>query len=698
MTKSTSPSLLCGVDIGGTFTDVVLLDLAANVILTEKLLTTPHDPSEAVTHCLRNIAARLSKARRSSVRFVHATTLVTNALIERTGARTALITTKGFGDILDFRRENRYDIFDMEIEFPQALVPPDLRWQLDERLDADGVELSPVDPVDAANIARDISLAGVESIAVVLLHSYLNPDHELQVGRILADRLPGIPVSLSSEIAPQIGEYERTSTTAVNAYVLPLIAAYLHRLSKGVRTVWPGTRMSMMLSNGGIASFDTAEKNPVRLLESGPAAGVLAARFYSERLKECNVLAFDMGGTTAKLCIIQNGQPTMTEMFEAARISRFQRGSGIPVLIPSIDLIEIGAGGGSIATLDSLGLLQVGPRSAGAVPGPACYGFGGADATVTDADLLLGYLDPEYFLGGTMTLDTDAARQAMSHNVAEPLDLPLLRAAWGIHDLVNENMAGAARLHLAAAGLDARSFTLLTTGGAGPVHAVHLAASLGIRHVICPPAPGLASAYGLLVAAPRVDITRSFTSLLSSLDAGELRKLIQELRGRALAMLEDAGGSDSTLECSLYMTYVGQASHIEIKLPSTSDGQLVSMLRKAFDTRYSELFGVPVAGGTHQIVGVRVAVSGQATSLEMPTSVTAGNRHAFRRRLVAVGGDGQPQAVDVYHRSSLMPGPKHFGPAVIQDENSSMLIESGWDYWLDNEGVLHGFHSGGSAA
>lgn len=684
-------SLFCGVDVGGTFTDVVVLDSAARCVVTGKVLTTPADPSEGVLRGIREVVERLPECSYESVCFVHATTIVTNALIERRGVRTALVTTRGFQDVLDLRRENRYDIFDLDIEFPEPIVPSGLRWEVSERVGADGSEILAIDPIEIGNVAESMKQAEVKSVALVLLHAYADPRHERDIAALLGDHLPQVPISMSSAVAPRIGEYERTTTTAINAYVRPLVDSYLRRVASGVRRIWAKPHMTMMLSNGGTASLATARQNPVRLLESGPAAGALAGQFYSDRLNEGNVLAFDMGGTTAKLCIIQEGKLSITEEFEAARSSRFQRGSGIPVSIPSIDLVEIGAGGGSIASVDDLGLLQVGPRSAGADPGPACYSLGGQHATVTDADLVLGYLDADYFLAGTMELDTSLAAAALQRDLAVPLNLSLQRAAWGVHDLVNEHMASAARLHSAAAGLDPRACTLIATGGAGPVHAVHLAASLGINHVVCPPAPGVASAFGLLVAPPRVDLTRTLTSLVNQLDTSAFSKTIDTLTRSASAMLRQGGSQTASVHCAVQMAYVGQAHHIDVALaPSEIDPRaLRPLLHDAFETAYRELFGATVADGVPQIVGVRITALGQAMNSSLPRISEPAQSLTFKPRLVCTDDGRDWVSVDVYHRSGLTPELRQLGPAIIQDEDSSMLIEVGWKYWVDEDGVVH---------
>ena len=446
-----------GVDIGGTFTDLVVVDERGGVMLVGKTLTTPRDPSVGVLTGLTRMLAEQGLSARDIEVAVHATTLITNAIIERKGAKTALITTEGFKDVLEIGRELRYDLYDLFLEMPKPLVPRQLRREVRERVRKDGRVSIPLDRAQVETVVQELIDQGVESIAVCFLHSYINDEHELAVERQIGEKHPGMFVSVSSRVAREIREYERTSTTVANAYVQPLADKYLDRLAGKMEGIGFGGSLYMMLSNGGIASLRSARELPIRLVESGPAAGALVGGFYGGLVGERNVLAFDMGGTTAKACMVEDGQPMTTYSFEAARVHRFRRGSGLPLKVPAIELMEIGAGGGSIAHLDRMGLLKVGPESAGAEPGPACYGRGGVDPTVTDADLLLGYLNPDYFLGGEMRLDLEAARRAVREKVAGPLNVGEVEAAWGIHEIVNENMAGAARVHIAEKGRDPRS-------------------------------------------------------------------------------------------------------------------------------------------------------------------------------------------------------------------------------------------------
>ena len=684
-------SHVCGVDVGGTFTDFVLIDLDRNVVLTEKLLTTIDDPAEGILAGLAKLQERL--ASRSPLRLVHATTLITNALIERKGAKVGLLATEGFRDVLDMRRENRFDIFDLKICFPEPIVPGELRWEVSERMAPGSEEVRPLDREALRSIAAEMRASGVESVAITFLHAYEDATHERQAADALREFGEFEYISLSGEVAPLIREYERTSTVAVNAYTMPLVDRYLKSLQQDLVRLSPGLSLSLMVSNGGVCSPQTARRFPVRLLESGPVAGALVAGYFGKLAGASDLLAFDMGGTTAKLCVVRDGVPNMVAQFEADRTSRFQSGSGIPILAPSVDLVEIGAGGGSIASVDRFGLLQVGPRSTGARPGPACYGNGGREPTVTDADLLLGYINPAYFLGGRLPLDAEAARQAVQGNVAETLNVQTLQAAWGIHDVVDENMARAAWLHMAEKGLDPRRFTLVATGGAGPVHACHLAAKLGITHVICPPAAGVASAIGLVVAPPRVDVARSFLKPLERVDFAELNAVLSALEQQTTATLFEAGLDRSELQHMRMaeMLYAGQTHHIEVTLPQ---GELGSahrdLIAEAFAGEYRQVFGSNLVDNAVEIVALRVAA--WATASALPRDLFA-EGHAIEAeaasRDVYFAATGRTRSVAVWRRGGLRVGRIYAAPAIVEAPESSVVIEPGWNFVLDAFGILH---------
>ena len=694
-TRLTEPfRFLCGVDVGGTFTDLVLVDMAHGQVLTEKIATTAEDPSNAIVAGLAALRGRLELDHSDhAVRLVHATTLVTNALIERRGARIGLLTTRGFRDVLDFQRENRFDIFDLAIRFPKPLAPLEMRWEIGERIGADGEEVEPLDEESVRRAADEMREHGVQSVAIAFLHAYCNPAHEQSAARTLASAFDCKYISLSAEVAPLIREYERFSTTTVNAYVMPLVDEYLAKLGECVDGVWPRTTLSMMVSNGGICSPDTARRFPVRLLESGPVAGALVAAHFGALAGASEVLAFDMGGTTAKLCAVRDGAPNMVTQFEADRTSRFKRGSGIPLLVPSVDLVEIGAGGGSIAWVDDLGLLQVGPRSASARPGPACYGFGGTEPTVTDADLVLGYLDPTYFLGGKMPLDIDAAEGALRHGVAQRLNVNVEQAAWGIHELVNENMASAAWLHMAEKGLDPRSFMLVATGGAGPVHACHIAVKLGIARVLCPPASGVASAFGLLIAPPKADVSHSFLSTLETLDFDSLVAQLSALEEQALQILVEAGASRHEVRFARVadMLYRGQTHHIEVALPA---GRLTANEREniavSFHDAYRRVYGTSLPKMAIEMVALRVTAT--ADALAIPNNLfspQAYSESARKERPMYIAHEHAKRLVPVIRRESLRDGSIYEGPALVESPDTTIVVEPGWRFLVSSSGALH---------
>ncbi|HEY3187508.1 MAG TPA: hydantoinase/oxoprolinase family protein, partial [Solirubrobacteraceae bacterium] len=529
-----------GIDIGGTFTDLVVYDHAGGRQWSRKVLTTHDDPSRAV---VAGVIALLGAAAIDPAgigRVVHATTLFTNALIERQGAPTGLITTAGFRDTLEIARERKFELYDLAIARPEPLIPRDRRLEVAERVKADGSVKRALDRRQVQARARQLADAGVTSIAVVFLHAYANPAHEAEAVRILARRHPDIAVTASHEVAAEIREYERASTTVANAYIKPLAARYLALMARRLADLGLPAPLLLMLSSGGLTHVAEAQRTPVQMLESGPAAGAIAAAFFGREDSGGNLLAFDMGGTTAKLSLVDDGEPLTAYSFEAARQKRFVEGSGFPIRISTIELIEIGAGGGSIAHVDEIGLLKVGPRSSGSDPGPAAYGLGGVEPTVTDADFLLGYLNPDYFAGGEVTVDVAAARAAVER-LAARVGLSPTETAWGIHDVVNENMAGAARVHVAERGRDPRDYALLCTGGAGPVHAYYVARKLGLARVICPPSAGVASALGLLVAPARVDRVATVGVRLDRDDVADLEAAFRRLEDEARAVLADTG-------------------------------------------------------------------------------------------------------------------------------------------------------------
>jgi len=680
-----------GIDIGGTFTDLVLM-AADGSVHSGKTLTTPKDPAEGVINGLGDLLKSRGIAADAVTHVVHATTLVSNALIQRSGARTALITTRGFRDVLEMAREKRYDIYDLFLELPLPLVPRPLRFEVTERMDPDGRPVIELDPESLEEAITSIRAAGAESVAVSFLHSYANPEHERQAGDAVA-RI-GLPVTLSSDIAPEIREYERTSTTVANAYVEPIVAGYLKRLERGLQAKGYKGPLTLLLSTGGLAAVEDVLRSPIRMVESGPAAGALIAARVAYESGHSHTLAFDMGGTTAKICLAQNGQPRVVYGFEVARTSRFQHGSGLPIIGATVELLEVGAGGGSIASVDTFGLLKVGPQSAEADPGPACYGRGGTRPTVTDANLLLGYLNPDFFLGGQMPLDTAAAESAISQHVAKPLGITVTEAAWGIYETVCENMASAARVHLAEKGADARSYTAVATGGAGPVHAFWVARKLEIGELICPPSAGVASAMGLLMAPPRVDLARSYQCRLDQLDWKELRQLYESMEEDARKRLLRVGGDLKALTVSRVadMRYVGQGHEIQVPLPTA--GPLGpadrDAIQAAFDEVYRGLFSRTMVGVPVEALTWRVTLEERPSdSSQRLAKSLAGERVVVKQRRAAFFPDGHGfRSIDVYDRFALPINFTLSGPAIVEEPNSTCVIGPDAKFHIDGAGSI----------
>ncbi|RMF90169.1 MAG: hydantoinase/oxoprolinase family protein [Nitrospinota bacterium] len=671
--------LKLGVDIGGTFTDVMLIQ-PDGALCIGKVLTTPQDPSKAVVEGLSTLLQELGIPPAAIGTAIHGTTLVTNAIIERKGAKTGLITTRGFRDALEIGREMRYDIYDIFLELPKPLVPRYLRKEITERLNHDGSVVISPRREEITAVVEELRREGVEAIAVSLLHSFRNPAHERLVREVISSVDPALYVSLSSDVVPEIREYERTSTTVANVYVQPLMQRYLEKLLQELQELGLRTNLYIMLSNGGITTCKTAGEFPIRLIESGPSAGALAAAFYGELTGTEHVMSFDMGGTTAKTCLIDHGQPMTTTEFETARVYRFKKGSGLPIKVPVIEMIEIGAGGGSIAHIDKLGLLKVGPESAGASPGPVCYDQGGEEPTVTDADLILGYLDPDYFLGGKMRLNLEKAREAIEKKIASPLGVDLTRAAWGIHQVVNENMANAARIHAIERGKDPRTYTLIAFGGAGPVHAFRVAEKLRIKRVILPYAAGATSALGLLVAPPAFDFVRTYMSSLSGLDFSVVNAIFAEMEQQGRALLQEAGVAEEDIQLlrTADMRYVGQGYEIVVPIPSRSlSSQDLPVLREAFDRVYENLYHRLNPDVEVEVLNWRVRALGPKPTIALKTAVpqdiplseaVKGKRKAYFPEM--------EDYIDcpVYDRYRLSAGVSLQGPAIIEERESTAVI------------------------
>ena len=660
--------------MGGTFTDLAVVD--SGRLRVAKTLTTAGDPSIGTLNGVRSILKSVGPV--DAMTLIHATTLVTNGILERKGARVGLITTAGFRDVLEIGREPRYDLFDLNLDKPAPLVPRSRRCEVRERILADGEVATPLDADDVRDAASLLREAGCEAIAVVLLHAYRNPRHERQAAAILGEDFPELDVSLSSDVAPEIGEYVRTSTTVANAYVRPMVRGYVQRLNTKLADAGLDARLLLMQSNGGLATPEHVMRTPIELLESGPAAGAIAAALCGRQAGYTDLISFDMGGTTAKICVIADGTPVRTTEFEAARLDRFKRGSGLPLRVSTIELLEIGAGGGSIASVDALGLLQVGPRSAGSEPGPACYGRGGRDATVTDADLILGCLSAEHFLGGAMRLDEDAAADALARNVGEPLGVAVTDAARGIAAAVNAQMAAAVRLHAVERGYDPKSLAMIAFGGAGPVHAYDLARHVGIATIIYPPNAGVASAIGLLVAEPTVETSRSHYVRLDRVDEDELRKFLRELENETRRSFEDMGfGTGAALSVEVAMHYAGQGHRVDVSLPADAvDHNLTALLRERFENTYRRAYGHVL--GERRIEALtwrfvaRLNGADRAHSDHRDVREDGPAEKGEREVRFVDGGDAVP--CRVFDRYRLKPGAEIVGPAIVEERESTIAI------------------------
>jgi N-methylhydantoinase A len=668
-----------GADIGGTFTDLLLVGQDGHAVI-DKTLTTPGDPSQAVETALRQALETDVAAKADRGILVHGTTLVTNALIERKGAPTALLTTAGFRDALEIGREHRYELYDLNLELPRPLVPRYLRFDVPERVAADGGVIQTLDEEFVRRLVVELRDKGIRAVGVCYLNSFRNPIHEQRTAEIIADVAPSIRISLSSDVVAEIREFQRTSTTLANVYVQERVASYLEELQQRLDGLGFAGSFFVMLSSGGIATAETAARFPVRLLESGPAAGALAAAFLGVRAGYPDLLSFDMGGTTAKLCAVEHGQPLKAREFEVDRVYRFRRGSGLPIKLPVIDMIEIGAGGGSIAHVDTLGLLKVGPESAGAEPGPACYGLGGREPTVTDANLVLGYLDAGYFLGGKMRLDVEAARRALS-SLSERLGLSIEQVAWGIHQIVNENMANAARTHLGERGKDPRRMPLFAFGGAGPVHGYRVAEILHLPALISPIGAGVGSTFGLLVAPLAFDFVRSAYSRLESLDWDFANRLLEEMAREGYAVLERSGLTASNISCqrSADMRYVGQGHEVSVPLP---DGVLntrhINEVTKSFEEVYQALYGRKGPNVSLEVINWRVVASGARPEMDfrLPVSASARGETLKGKRQAYFPEQGRYVETPVYDRYALPPGATFSGPAIVEERESTLVVSA----------------------
>ena len=680
-----------GVDIGGTFTDIVFLGDGGQV-LARKIASTPDDYSEAVLDGIKIGVAELGITAEMVSEVSHGFTVATNAIIEQKGAKTALITTKGFRDILEFRRNRIPRLYDLHYEKPPPLVKRQFRLEVGERLNFKGEVLEPLNKADVDRAVQYVLDSGVESVAICLLHSYANPDHEQLIAQALAEKAPGVNLTVSSELLPEMKEYERTSTTVINGYVRPVVERYLSLLTDGLIKMGVQVPLTVMQSNGGLATADIAKERPVYCIESGPAAGVVGAFHLGKRLGMPNLMTLDMGGTTAKASIIEDGEMLQAPEYEVGgEISvghRLLRGSGHILRVPAIDLAEVGAGGGSIAAVDRSGSLRVGPQSSGAFPGPACYRLGGQDATVTDANVLLGFLNQEHLLAGAFEIDADLARKAISGNVAKPLEMSDVEAAYGIHTLVNSNMGRALRAVSSERGRDPRRFDLITFGGSGPVHAVGLAEMLDISRVVVPPFPGVFSSFGLLVADVEHHFVQTYFKTFEELDITALSALLNSLWEQGRTQLRAEGFDESRHEIltQMDMKYEGQVSDLTVPfLGGEVNWQTVNAVIAAFDQEHERSFGYNSPGTGYQLVNVRVIARGLPETPRMPERLelpVSGNGSTAAQRDVYFGPNRGWASVPVIDRQGLSVEISE-GPLIVEEYDSTTVVPPGWNATID---------------
>lgn len=668
-----------GVDIGGTFTDIVLE--VGTVIHSTKVLTNYTAPEQGILDGLRKVASDAGVSLSDLDMVIHGTTLATNALIERRGARTALITTDGFRDVLEMRTENRFEQYDLDIELPQPLIPRPDRYTLKERVGSNGKVLLPLEEAEVESVVDEVIAAGFESVAVGLIHSYLNGDHERRVREIIERKAPNINVSISCEVSPQMREYERFNTVCANAYVRPVIGTYLNRLVALLAEVGITCPVLLMHSGGGIVSVDHAASFPVRLMESGPAGGALFAATIAEQFDLGSVVSFDMGGTTAKICLIEDAKPTTANVFEIDRSYRFKKGSGMPISIPVIEMVEIGAGGGSIASIDSMNQIRIGPHSAGSEPGPACYQRGGERPTVTDADLILGRLDPNNFANGAIPLSTDASAKALLADVGSLIGLGVQASAYGVSEVVDENMANAARAHAVENGQAIEHFTMIAFGGAAPIHAARLGEKLGIQKVLIPPSAGVGSAVGFLKAPFGYEVIRSAFMRVDAISADEINTIFDEISAETVTFLEQGVDNGKVhWERRAFMRYVGQGWEIPVDLPARKyDDSDRELIKRLFDEAYARFFGRTVASQPVEIVSLTVKASSELPPVaKVPLASTTNDVNSADIRPLFDALRGEVVQAQIHKRTELNIGDRVIGPAIIVEAETSTVVTSSY--------------------
>lgn len=677
------------VDIGGTFTDLAVEKGGRR--WTTKVLTTPRAPEEGVLTGTRQVLALAGLAPSDLSLVIHGTTLATNAVIERKGARTALLTTEGFRDVLALANEARYDQYDLNIELPQPLVPRRWRLPVPERLDNTGKVLLPLDEAEVRRQIAFMKEEGIESLAIGFLHAFVNPAHEQRAAAIVREMWPELPVSLSSEVSPEMREWERFSTTVANAYVQPLMARYLGRLEVGLREIGVSCPLFLMLSGGGLTTIETAARFPIRLVESGPAGGAIFSAYVAKQRGFDKVLSFDMGGTTAKVCLIDEFQPQASRTFEVARVGRFKKGSGLPLRIPVIEMVEIGAGGGSIAQVDSMGRIQVGPESAGADPGPACYGRGGTHPAVTDANLALGRYEPDLFAGGSLRLHPVQSRHALAEHVGGKLGLSADMAALGVVEMVDENMANAARVHAIESGKGYEGRIIIAFGGGGPVHGYRVAEKIGVKRLLVPSGAGVGSAIGFLRAPVAYEVVKSLYQRFGSFDVAAVNALLTSMSEEATAVVAKGAFGAPTEETRLaYMRYVGQGHEIAVALPPRALTQAdVAEIRAHYDAEYTRFYDRPVPGSDVEILSFAVTVRTVEDEVEPAAPVRAAPApKPARHHSVRDTATGEVSEWPVYDRESFVPGAAIHGPAIVAEAETSTLVGPGWSCRMDGLGYL----------
>jgi N-methylhydantoinase A len=688
--SSQTSEFLIGVDIGGTFTDIVAVDQKNGKQFNGKVLTTPQNPSEAVLNGVKEILSK-HKIDPKKCRVIHGTTLVANALIERKGAKTALLTTKGFRDVLEIGREWRYDLFALDLDMPLPIVPRNLRFEVSERLNFEGKIIKKLDEKELIKVAKEIKKSGVQTLGIVFLHSFKNSTHEKFAKKIIQKHVPGLNICLSSTVSPEIGEYERTSTCVANAYVQPIFKKYVNLLAKGIKKIGIKNDLFLMLSDGGIVHEKVAVEYPIRLVQSGPAGGAQAATLYGKIQKTSDILCFDMGGTTAKACLIENGKPNRTTIFEVARVFRFSKGSGLPLQVPVVDMIEIGAGGGSIARVDEMGLIQVGPESSSSYPGPACYDLGGKLPTVTDSDLILGYIDPDNFLGGDMKLMQENAENAIREHIAKPMGISLLDAAWAIHEVVTENMSQAATIHALEKGRKIEKFCMIPIGGAGPVHACSMMAKMNINNMISPSNAGVASAIGMIASPNAFELVQADMQNLEDLNFTKIKRKFNSLKKEGEKSLLKTGTklNKTNISNSLLMRYIGQGYEIEVPINDKClNSNNITNIRIEFERVYKKLFG-RIERMPLEIISLRTIasnISKQLTIKEHTFNLSFGSKKIKKRK--AFFGGKKFINTPVYQRTDLSKNFQNKGPLIIEERESTLIVPPHFNLKMDETGNI----------